>query len=264
MRHDLVVCAYGDSPYLPDCLRSLAALHGGYTTLTVVSSTPSPYQRMAAESVRALFVVNERPPSIGSDWNFALSVAHGPLVTLCHQDDTYMPDFAHRTQALFANHADVVLASTGHVELLDGRRRKLSPVLLVKRLLMRNAFRGRQVSPAHDIRRRLLAFGNPVCCSSATFNKPLLGDFAFSERLHSNLDWDAWSRLAETPHLFGYIPDVLVARRVHGASATTRCMADNSRAREDLEMFLRYWPRPAARGLMRLYQRSYGSNATTT
>jgi hypothetical protein len=227
----------------------------------VTSSTPSPFQRSAAKAAGARFVANPQPAGIGSDWNFALSVAPGPLVTLCHQDDTYLPCFASRTQDLFASHADLILVSTGHVETLARGPRDPSLALRVKRLLMSNAFRGLEVRPARDIRRRLLSVGNPISCPSVTFNKPLLGDFAFSTSMGSNLDWDAWGRLAETPHQFGYIKDILVAHRVHRASATTRCIADNTRVREDMAMFLRYWPQPVVGMLMRVYRSACASNA---
>ena len=261
MRHDLVVCAYGDSPYLPDCLHSLTRQRGEKIVLTVASSTPSDYQRRCARVAGARFVVNPQPPGIGSDWNFALSIALGPLVTLCHQDDTYMPSFATRTHDLFAGNPGVVLASTGHVELLARGPRDPSPVLRFKRLLMANAFLGREVRPAREIRRRLLGFGNPVSCPSVTFNKKLTADFAFSTSLNSNLDWDAWSRLAEGDHQFGYINEALVAHRVHTGSATTQLIANSTRRREDAVMFSRYWPKPVVQMLLGLYQRSYVSNA---
>jgi hypothetical protein len=260
MRHDLVVCAYGDSPYLPECLHSLAQQQGEGTVITVASSTPSPYQRSAAKAAGARFEVNQNPPSIGSDWNFALSVGVGPLVTLCHQDDAYLPRFASRTHDLFANHPDLILVSTGHMETLATGPRDPSFLVRVKRMLMRNAFRGLEVRPAREIRHRLLGFGNPIACSSVTFNKVLLGDFAFSTNMGSNLDWDAWSRLAETPFQFGYIQDILLLHRVHRNSATTQLIANNTRAREDQEMFNRYWPRSVAKALLALYRRSYASN----
>lgn len=261
MRHDLVVCAYGDSPYLAECLHSLTLQRGQRVVLTVASSTPSDHQRRCARAARARFVVNPKARGIGSDWNFALSVALGPLVTLCHQDDTYMPSFATRTHDLFAGNPGVVLASTGHVELLASSTRDPSPVLRVKRLLMTNAFRGREVRPAREIRRRLLGFGNPISCPSVTLDKRLMGNFAFSTSLDSNLDWDAWSRLAEGPHQFGYIREALVAHRVHRGSATTQYIANSTRRREDARMFMRYWSKPVAQMLMGLYQRSYVSNA---
>ena len=45
--------------------------------------------------------------------------------------------------------------------------------------------------------------------------------------------------------------------RVHDGAATKACMEDNRRAKEEREMFARFWPEPVVRFLMRGYASAY-------
>ena len=76
----------------------------------------------------------------------------------------------------------------------------------------------------------------------------------------SNLDWDAWSRLAREKGSFVYIPEVLMAHRIHEQSETTKLLDNGSRFEEDYEIIRRYWPRPIAKWLMKHYAKSADSN----
>ena len=72
--HAFVTPAYGDSPFLPDCLRSLARQTVRARVL-VTTSTPSEFIHRTAEEFGAEVLVNPRRDGIGADWNFALGAA---------------------------------------------------------------------------------------------------------------------------------------------------------------------------------------------
>ena len=46
--------------------------------------------------------------------------------------------------------------------------------------------------------------------------------------------------------------------RVHDGAATKACMEDNRRAKEEREMFARFWPEPVADIIMGFYKKAYG------
>jgi glycosyltransferase involved in cell wall biosynthesis len=257
---ELVVCAYGVSPYLARCLASLAPQTGRGVALTIATSTPDDRLADAARAYGARYVVNPQRRGIAADWNFAFQCAQAQLVTLCHQDDEYAADYVSSMVAAFAAAPDVLFAACDHVELDAQGERPISTVLRVKRALIRRAFGGASVRSGPAIRRRLLAWGNPVSCPAVMINKARAPDFAFDDSFSSNMDWDAWERLASRPGAIAYVDRPLVAHRVHAASATTRLIADSTRPAEDRRMLERFWPRPVASLLFQLYRQAYRSN----
>lgn len=257
---ELVVCAYGVSPWLDRCLSSLSPQVGDRVALTIATSTPDERLAGAARAHRARYVVNPRRQGIAADWNFALRCAQARLVTLCHQDDEYAPDFATTMADAFTAAPDVLLAACDHTELDECGERPMSAVLRVKRALIRRAFGGAVVLPGRAVRRRLLAWGNPVSCPGVMIHKALVPDFAFDDSFSSNMDWDAWDRLTALPGSIAYVDRPLVAHRVHAASATTALIADSTRPAEDLRMLKRFWPSPLALLLFQLYRQAYRSN----
>lgn len=260
---DLVVSAFGPSPHLVTCLRSLAeqqAVRSGQVGIVVATSTPSPEIEAAAACYRARYAVNPIRSSIGADWNFALSTARSPLVAICHQDDTYHPQFAARMMALFAGNPGLLMASSSYAKLDGDGREQRSAVLQVKRFLMWRAFSGEAWRWGPSIRRRMLSWGNPVCCSSVVLNRQQLDGFRFDVDLQSNLDWDAWERIAARPGFVSYLPEPLVRHRVHGGSTTSRLIASNARPVEDLLMLSRFWPPALARAWLLVYSQAHRSH----
>jgi len=92
------------------------------------------------------------------------------------------------------------------------------------------------------------------------YNTHMLSNFRFSGDYTINMDWDAWLRMANIDGRFVYVPDILLAHRIHSGSATTIGLGRQARQREDLHLFRRLWPRPVAAILARFYSRSYKSN----
>ena len=45
--------------------------------------------------------------------------------------------------------------------------------------------------------------------------------------------------------------------RVHEEATTKACIRDNSRAREEAEMFAKIWPKPVVKFLMHFYRKAY-------
>ncbi len=254
--HAFVVPAYGDSPFLSGCLKSLRA-QTAPAEIVITTSTPSAFINEAAAAFAVPVMVNPERAGIAADWNFALAATNARWVTLAHQDDVYFPGFLAATLGLFAEHPDAAVAFTGYEEIDDDGAAVSSRISRVKHLLERLAL-GAARAPTGGRMRAFLSLGNPLPCSSATFDRARLGDFAFSAAYASNLDWDAWLRLLGEGRAFARTPERLVGRRHNPLTATSRLIRDGVRRREDLALFRRLWPWPVAQIIAALYRAGYG------
>lgn len=263
--HCFVVPAYGDSPHLRACLDSLRA-QTRRSPIVVCSSTPHAGLQALADEYGARLILHSPSAGIGHDWNAALEQASREAcpewVTLAHQDDVYLPEFAQRTLAAIERQPQALMVMTGYGELIgsgttDDRPRLLSPMLLVKRALLELGFLGRGAIANPAAKRRLLRFGCPVPCPAVTLRTR--AGLRFREDLKVNLDWEAWLRLATQPGAFAYVRQTLMLHRIHAGSETSDGIRGGERAREDLMMFRAQWPAPIARVLARAYAMSYAT-----
>ena len=253
-RHAFVVPAYGCSPFLDACLASLMR-QTVRSSVVVVTSTPSGFIDETARRHGLPVVPNPIRDGIASDWNFALQAVDARYVTLAHQDDIYAATFLERTLDAFARY-DGTLCFTGYQEIDDAGQAVSSRISRVKHGLTAATI-GVHRRPSRLRLRAFLSLGNPLPCSSVTFDRQRLPDFAFSPLYASNLDWDAWWRLLEQGERFLSVPDRLVGRRHNALTATAALIADGRRRSEDLTMFRRIWPRPIGDALAVLYRAGY-------
>ncbi|HTY09014.1 MAG TPA: glycosyltransferase family 2 protein [Candidatus Edwardsbacteria bacterium] len=253
--HSFAVLAYGDSPFLEECLRSLRAQTTG-SPIYVTTATPSSFIDRTARRWDVPVCINPRPEGIAGDWTFAYRACTTPYLTLAHQDDLYVAGYAQSCLDAARRCPDPLIIFTDYQEVGDGRVVTHGVNLLVKRALLAAMFGGGRCLSHPRRKRRLLSLGCVIACPSVMFHRRLIGDFAFSPDYQVDLDWDAWTRLAQRPGSFCYLPQRLVTHRLHGGAATAQAIAGGIRQREDLAMFLRYWPGPAARLIARTYRLS--------
>ena len=98
--HTFAVCAYKDSPYLEECVRSLSN-QTVPANIILCTSTPSPYIEEIAGRYGIRVYVREGKSDIQDDWNFAYEKAQTRYVTLAHHDDIYGPDYLEAFLAAF-------------------------------------------------------------------------------------------------------------------------------------------------------------------
>lgn len=254
MDHSFVVPAYGRSPHLAECLASLRS-QSMRSPIILASSTPFDGLGAIAEAHGARLVLHEPNRGIGSDWNAAMDAAETDWVTVAHQDDIYLPDFAAEVAAAIASSPTASLVFTDYAELYDGQLR-ITPMLRIKKVLLELGFLGRPRISQTGPKKRLLRFGCPVPCPAVTLNRTA-SRLRFDEQLKVDLDWDAWIRMADQGGSFCYVRKVLMHHRIHDESETTAGIRAGVRADEDLRMFQSLWPRPLARLLARAYSMSY-------
>ena len=257
-RHTFAVCAYGESPFLEDCLRSLLC-QSVRSRILLSTSTDNPHIRGLAEKYGLPLFISGRDPDIAGDWNRAYRCAETPYVTLAHQDDVYAPDYAGTAVRMLDDSRKPLLFFSDYYEIRDNEEVDSAFNLRVKRALLMPmrvpAFRGKRF-----FKRAVLSLGNPVCCPSVTFAREHLPYVVFQGGMKSNLDWNAWANAADMRGEFVYAPVRLMGHRIHTGSTTTALIKNQERTMEDMAVLRRFWPAPAAAVINRIYRNAERSN----
>ena len=100
-------------------------------------------------------------------------------------------------------------------------------------------------------------FGNSICCPASTYRKDRLGEPLFLEDYKFALDWANLLALAERDGRFICVERPLLYYRVHDGATTKQGIVNNDRAREEEEMFRRFWPEAVVKLLMIPYRTAY-------
>jgi len=257
-RHTFAICAYKESPYLEDCIRSLKA-QTEHSEIILSTSTPNPYIEGLCEKYGIPLYVNEGEKGITQDWNSALTRVSTPVVTIAHQDDVYFPDYVKELKALALKSSRPLIFFSDYSELRNGEYVHDNRLLRVKRLMLLPLrfppFRG-----SRFVRRRILSMGSPICCPSVAFFRENLPEVIFRNHFRTNEDWEAWEMISKLKGRFLYCSRPLMAHRIHEGSETTAAIRETGRFGEDLEMFRKFWPESIARILCRVYGTSEKSN----
>ena len=258
--HTFVICAYKENPFLEETIYSLER-QTKKGKIIVSTSTPNLFIEDLCKKHNIDFFVNPSPHLAGDDWNYGYSMASTPLVTVAHQDDLYEPEFLECTLQHINKRKrdDVLVAFTDYYEYKLGKREDTNTLLKIKRLM--NAPLG--WAPFHAskfVRKRLLSFGDAICCPTATYVKKNVGDNIFDTTYINSCDYKTFVDLAERDGAFVYIPSKLLGHRIYAESATTKNLNENIRQKEDFEIMCHYWPAPIARLINRVYSKSEDSN----
>ena len=253
-----VICAYGESPYLEYCIRSLRR-QSVKTKLVLATSTPNLHIRSMAKLYGIPLHVNTGERGIAADWNYALSVAETELVMLAHQDDIYHRDYAAEILIAANLSEDPILFFTDYGE-RRGDKTVIGNVLLRIKRLMLLPLRVRAAWHSRFVRRRVLSVGSPICCPSVTYVRSKLPERLFDASYSVSLDWAAWEQLSRLDGSFVYVPKPLMLHRIHEDSETTRQIGISGRSTEDLAMYEKFWPKQIARLLEHFYRSAEDSN----
>lgn len=269
--HAFVICAFGKSPYLENCIRSLLR-QTAPSEIYIATSTPSEHIRRLARKYGLPLWVRQGESGIREDWLFAWREGgkRKRLITIAHQDDCYCRDYAKTVLAMYERYPDMTVFCSDYVTLKTRESRMADGtyypvqtricagdlVRLVKKLL-RLPLRFRFYANRTWVKKSALIFGNSICCPSCTYNYSLIGDHMFDSGYSFALDWENLLSLAERPGRFVCVEEPLIAYRVHSGAATKKCIEDHRREADEASMFRRLWPDWMASLLMRFYKQSY-------
>lgn len=255
--HTFIVCAYGDSPFLEECIISLRD-QSVKSAVLLATSTPSDYIREIAGKYGIPVFENPGGNGIAADWNFAASCGNTPLITIAHQDDVYFPDYTETMLSCMNRAKNPLFFQSNYAELRNGKEVYSNTLLNIKRVMRFPIW----LFPSSVFMRRLsLAFGNPYMIPTVTFLKDVIDRYPFTAGMRSNLDWQQWERLSRVKGSFVNTNRVLLFHRIHEDSETSHTINGRIRAGEDYEMFLKFWPEKTARAILKVYLSGENSNS---
>ncbi len=256
--HSFVICAYKESPYLEECIRSLIRGTGG-KNLLMVTSTPCNYISQMAARYHIPLYVREGESNIAKDWDFGLAMAGTPLVTIAHQDDLYHPEYRKRVTAQASRIKDPILLFTDYGEIRDGKKVLHNKLLWIKRIMLL-PLRPTALQHSRRLRRMILSFGSPISCPSVCYVKERLTSPHFHPEMKVALDWASWEELSRLEGSFGYVTRPLMLHRIHADSETSHMIREHVREKEEVEMFKKFWPAPVAAFIEKIYNKGMDSN----
>ena len=258
-RHTWVICAYGQSPYLEDCVRSLLR-QTVRSRILIATSTPNEKIRKTAAHFHLPVYVNEGEHGITQDWNYAVSCAKTRYVTIAHQDDIYESTYLERALKGLRGARHPLIFFSDYYEIRNGEKVSSNRNLRIKRVMLL-PFLSRLLQNSIFVRRRVLSLGSPIDCPSVTYVIPNLPEGPlFDSTYRVAQDWEAWERISRIRGTFVFDPHLLMGHRIHEESTTTELIADQTRTKEELSIFRRFWPERAAGWIEGRYRKGQDSN----
>ena len=164
--HTFVICAYKESPYLEECIKSVLN-QNVKSNIIISTSTLNDYIFSLAQKYNLDVFVNEGEKGIGQDWNFGVSKTKTDYVTIAHQDDIYNENYLEEIVKKLENNKDFSIAFTDYREIKNGEIIKLTKNLKIKKILL---FPMRFLRKSKFMRRRIISLGSSICCPSVTLN----------------------------------------------------------------------------------------------
>lgn len=257
-KHTFVVCAYGKSPYLEDCVKSLV-MQEEKSEVLIATSTMNESISEIAQKYGIKVHARDGKSGIAQDWNYALSVAETPYVTIAHQDDVYDADFSKRCIEKLDVAKDPLIFFSDYDELRGEVRVHKNRLLNVKRIMLL-PLRIKWLHNSRFVRRRILSFGSPICCPSVTYVRANLPSEIFQIKYRGAVDWQAWEMLSKLKGAFVYDVKPLMCHRIHEESETSRIIADKNREHEDYEMLCKFWGNHIGSIIFYFYRKGQNSN----
>lgn len=253
INHTYAICAYKESPYLEACIRSIKR-QTVESEILIATSTPNTWIEKLAQKYNIPIFINNKEKGITQDWNFAYSCCNTGLVTLAHQDDLYGKHYTEEMLKSISLSRRPVIYFTNYGEVRNGKISRTSGMLKVKRLMLL-PLTLKKLQKYIFVRRRILSMGDAICCPSVTFVKDNtdLPEEIFAHGFRSDEDWEAWEKLSRLKGEFIYNDRIMVLHRIHEESETSIIIGENKRQEEDFVMFQKFWPKPVAGIITKLY-----------
>lgn len=119
--HTFVICAYGESSFLEECIQALMN-QTVKSKILIATLTPNKLIKNMSEKYHLSVFVNDGVKGIAGDWNYACSICETPLVTIAHQDDIYEPWYLEQILKSVRNEEDILIVFTDYGEIRDGKK----------------------------------------------------------------------------------------------------------------------------------------------
>lgn len=254
MNHAFIICAYKESEYLEQCIRSLKR-QTYKSTIAICTSTPNEFISNLANKYKVKLFVREGASDIQDDWNYGANLLDVDWVTVAHQDDIYNKHYAEYIIKAIEKNSDSVIAFSDYRPIHNNTI--TNDINCKLRRLFRLPLKSKALSNIYFFKKYCLSLGNSICCSSVTYNRRIINGDIFTSSLKFSLDWDTYVKLSKLKGHFLYIDKPLTYFRIHGNATTAFFIKNNLREAEDLYMFRQFWPEFICQILIKLYKLAY-------
>lgn len=252
--HTFAIPAYGESPFLEDCIKSLKA-QTLKSNIIIATSTPSEFIENLSKKYDIPLFINEKSGGIGNDWNFAVSKTKTNLVTVAHQDDTYLEDYLENIVSAFKKSKNPILLFTNYSEIVDGSPIENRRNLKIKRLISLR-FNNKLFGNKKWFKRSLLSIGCPIGCPTVTLQTEIVGKTPYISDYLFVLDWLTWEKLSKLKGNFVFVDKILMLHRRHEDAATSKYLKNDVREKEDLEVLGKFWWKPVAKLIQKFFAKA--------
>ena len=250
--HTFAICAYKESPYLEDAIKSIKN-QSIKSNIIMASSTRNKHIDKLAKKYNIKVYYRDGKSDIQDDWNFAVSKTKTELVTVAHQDDLYGEYYLENILSNYTG-KETMLFTDNYYRVNDKDINNKN--LIVKRIL-RIPLRIPLLNRVKWIRKMTLRFGNTVQCPSVTYNRNLIKGDIFTSELRYCLDWDTFYKIYGMKGIVRYIPLKLMSYRISDEATTKESIVNDTRYKEDNIMFKKMWPDFIVKLIMKKYTSSY-------
>lgn len=262
MKHTFVICAYKESPFLEDCIRSLKR-QNIKSHIKIATSTVNEYisdmgKKYNIEVLENNLKTDGDISNIGRDWQFAYNIAETDLVTITHQDDYYLKDYVSNLLKYKEKYPDMMLFTTSSLTLKNKKLMPFGKVAIIKKIL-RLPLRCNHLNHLKFIKKLAITFGNPIIAPSCTYDKRLCPKDLFMSKFKFVLDWECLLRLSGLDGRFVLMEKPGIVYRIHDGATTKKSIADNTRQTEESIMFDRLLPGVLGKAYKELYKNSYNA-----
>lgn len=255
--HTFVILAYKKSMFLEECVKSVLAQEY-QSEVTIATTTDNDFIRKIAKKYNLNIVIGEHT-NIGGDFDFAVSCAKTPLVTVAHQDDVYEHDYSKQIITAFEKYPNSSIIFSDYYEIRREEKVYTNTNLKIKRMLL-FPIRIKKAAKSRWLKRSALRFGDAICCPAVSFVRKNCPKDIFASDFKCDVDWHAWEKLSNDKYSFVFVPQKLMGHRISEESTTTDIINQGIRTKEDFEILQRFWPKPIAKILTKKYQKSEKSN----
>ncbi|MBQ8923285.1 MAG: glycosyltransferase [Lachnospiraceae bacterium] len=252
--HTFSICAYGESAYLEQCIKSILR-QSVKSNVIICTSTPNAYIRKLSDKYNIKLYVREGNPDIKDDWNFAYNAAGTHYVTLAHQDDVYNNKYTEELYRKIKKRKGFLIYYCGYRPVKNQKITTDANCMI--RALLRSPMNIRFFADKSFFKLTTLALGNSICCPSVTYDKKTLGDNIFTSSLKFNIDWDTFYKLACMKGSFIYNNKILMYYRIHDEATSKKFIDNSGRVKEDMYMFDKFWCHSISEFIMKFYKKAY-------
>lgn len=221
----VIIPAYNQAAYISEAIQSVLAQTFPHFELIVVDdgSTDETPEILAELRDPRIRVIRQPNAGLSAARNTGLRASSAPLVTFLDADDYFLPTKLEVLSAYLDQHPEVGMVA-GRVRYIDQRGQ----------LILEPAPPSIPLSLPH------LLFANPVCVSAVLLRRNWLDRVGvFDESLRACEDWDLWLRLLAADCPMSWVPDLVVAYRVHPGQMTRQADRMRIAAFATLDKFYR-------------------------